>query len=130
MARRRSRSGRRLGARRARPALAALRFGPLLEDDSLGLLRPQLLPDPAAHVENQLRDRDLGRADRGAGVAGDAEALWVGHMTEPVVDGGQRQPDRAGVDVAEEVAADDLVGRADVGAGAAADAVERLAQLR
>ena len=37
------------------------------------------------------------------------------------------QPDRARVDVAEGVSADDLVGRADVGAGAAADTAQRVA---
>src|SRR5690606_28823263 len=88
------------------------------------------LGDPLADVHDQPGDRDLGRTDRLAGIAGDAQALRPGSVLQPVVHGRHDQPDRAGVDVAEEVAADDLVGRADVRAGPAADTLQRLAQFR
>ena len=47
---------------------------------------------------------------------------------QPMMKRGQHQPDRAGVDVAED-GPDRLVGRADVGAGGATDALERLAEV-
>ena len=72
----------------------------------------------------------LDRADRLAGIAGEAHALRLGDRVEPVMELRHDQADRAGVDVAEDMAADFAIRRADIGAGAAADAVQRLPELR
>src|SRR5438445_625418 len=72
-----------------------------------------------ANLEDLGGERNPDRTNRRAGIAGDAQRLRPRGGLEPMVKGGIYQPDRAGVDVAEDVAADDLVGRADVGAGRA-----------
>jgi len=77
-----------------------------------------------APVEDLARQGDVHRADGLAGVATDAEGLGAGIGGQTVVGRRHHQADRAGVDVAEDVAAHYLEGRAGVGAGAAANAAQ------
>ncbi len=99
------------------------------EDDLLGDRQALGGHHHLADIQDLAREGDADRADGLAGVAGDAEALGAGGGVQPMEERSHHQPDRAGVDVTEDVAADLPVRRADVGAGGAADAVERLAEL-
>ncbi len=86
--------------------------------------------DHLPHVEDLARQRDADRADGLAGVAGEAEALRSGDGVDAVEERCHDEPDRAGVDMPEDVPADLAIGRADVRARRAADAMQRLAELR
>ena len=80
-----------------------------------------------ADFEDLLRQRDIDRADGLARPAGDAQTLRSGGVGDAVVKRRVDQADCTRVDVAEGVAADDLVGRTDIGAGAAANAAQGVA---
>src|SRR5262249_10318763 len=84
----------------------------------------ETLDDPATHLEDLAGERDRDRADRGAGVARDAERLRAGRGVEPVVERGVDEPDGPRIDEPEDLAADHLVRRADARAGRAAEAAE------
>jgi len=82
-----------------------------------------------AHLDDLAGDGNGDGADLLAGVAGGAEGVGLTRGLQPVVNGGEHQADRPGVDVAEGVTAHHRVGRTDVGAGAAADATKGVAQV-
>ena len=112
----------------ARHAIDALRRGPLRQRDAFGPRDTGALDSERANVGDERRDRDAHRAHRVARVAADTHLLLVRDAVEAVMERRHHESDRAGVDVAEHVPADHLVGGTDVAARAALDAPQRLAE--
>ena len=92
--------------------------------------QPLVLDQPAADLEDQAGDVDLGRAHVLAGAALDAQPLDLLGTLQVVVPGGEDGADAAGVHLAEHVPADQPEDRADVQAGGAADALQGLLEHR
>ena len=103
---------------------------PLAEEHALGPRHPRSLRGLRAHVGDERGERDAHRADRVAGVASHAQCLLVRDAVDPVMPGGDDEPDGSGVDVTEDVAADLEVARTHVAAGSAADAAKGVAEER
>src|SRR6185369_10600337 len=77
-------------------------------------------------LHDQFGDIDLARTDLLAVAALDAEALDLLGFLQLVEPGGENGPDAAGVDLAENMSADEAENRTDIQAGAAPDALECL----
>ena len=92
--------------------------------------QPLVLDQPAADLEDQAGDVDLGRTHVLAGAALDAQPLDVLGTLQVVVPGGEDGADAAGVHLAEHVPANQPEDRADVQAGGAADALQGLLEHR
>ena len=99
------------------------------EGPEQGLLSRNLRP-PFPQVEDQPLDVDFRGAYFVAPAAADAESEDVPGFVVSVEEGGQHQPDAAHIDVAEHMAANNLVHRTDIGAGPALDAFQRFAEAR
>ncbi len=100
-----------------------------IEDRNLLGIHPIGFGDHLAHIENLLRQRNPGRTNGFAGIAGKTERLRLGDRRQSMMESGNDQSDRTGVDMPENMTADFAIGWADIGTGAATNAVQRLYEL-